>query len=219
MRDLAQGLSSKLGYKVWRSTKMPAKRRPLHYGFGVNKLAQYQWFEANEIPSLEYTTSIEKVKEWLSSQQTVFARTLLQSSCGKGIVVLEPGVNWIPAAGVYTKYKKKLREFRVHCYKNKVVAVVEKRRKSSWTGGTDTKIRNLANGYVFCQEVSDIPEGIQDLALKACAVTNSDFNGVDIGYNTKTGLFVIEVNAAPGIQGTNLTSYINTIVSHEYQTI
>ena len=54
--------------------------------------------------------------------------------------------------------------------------------------------------------------GIRELALAASKVTNSDFRGVDIGFNEKLNeLFVIEVNSAPGIQGTNVDRYIEAI--------
>ena len=146
---------------------------------------------------------------------TVFGRRLLNSSCGNGIVVLEAGK--AHEAGevtcpVYTKYKKKKREFRVHVYKDKVVAITEKRKRAGFEGQRDTKIRNLANGYVFCQTVENIPEGLQELALAASKVTQSDFKGVDIGYNERNNeLFIIEVNSAPGIQGSNINAYVEAI--------
>jgi len=93
-----------------------------------------------------------------------------------------------------------------------VVAVVEKKRKAGWEGQRDTKIRNLANGYVFVQNVQNEPEGVRELAIRASKVSNSDFAGVDIGYNEqKDQLFVIEVNSAPGITGSNIGAYVETI--------
>ena len=146
----------------------------------------------------------------------MFGRKFLNSSCGKGIVVYEPegflGIN--SPCPVYTKYKKKKREFRVHVYKDKVVAITEKRKRSGFEGQRDTKIRNLANGYVFCQTVENVPEGLEALALAASRVSPSDFRGVDIGYNEgNNDLFVIEVNSAPGIAGSNAAAYTEAIVS------
>ena len=148
----------------------------------------------------------------------MFGRKYLNASCGKGIKVFDPSVeaddptsqaNYFP---VYTKYKKKKREFRVHVYKDKVIAITEKRKRTGFEGQRDTKIRNLANGYVFCQTVENIPEGLQELALAASKVTQSDFKGVDIGYNERNNeLFIIEVNSAPGIQGSNINAYVEAI--------
>jgi glutathione synthase/RimK-type ligase-like ATP-grasp enzyme len=180
----------------------------------VNKLYQYQWFKDNGIPALEFTADVHEAIDW-SENHTVFGRKLLNSSCGNGIVVIEPGfTGMFPNCPVYTKYRKKKREFRVHVYKDTVVSVTEKRKRAGFEGTRDTKIRNLANGYVFCQSVENIPEGLEELALKAAKVSPSDFRGVDVGYNAlKNELFVIEVNSAPGIQGTNLTKYIEAITN------
>ena len=211
LRDLAKGLSTELGYKVWRTTKVMRKYKQLKYGQAVDKLSQYKWFEQNNIKSLSYTTDITVAKEWLEEGNTVFGRKLLNASCGKGIVVMDKPEDFQPCP-VYTLYKKKKREFRVHVFKGTVVNVTEKRRRKDFEGQQDTKIRNLANGYVFCQTVENEPEGLRELALSAANVCASDFRGVDIGYNEKKDeLFVIEVNSAPGIQGTNLTKYIAAI--------
>jgi len=115
---------------------------------------------------------------------------------------------------VYTKYKKKKREFRVHVYKDTVVRVVEKKLRKDWDGPREAKIRNLANGYVFCSCEQE-PEGIRELAIKAAGVVQSDFKGVDIGYNEKQNeLFCIEVNSAPGLQGSNVDAYVNAIIGN-----
>lgn len=215
LRDLAVGLSTKLGYKVFRVTKAGIKPRTrLKYGNSVDKLFQYNWFKDNNIPALEFTTDVQQAIEWCSNDQTVFGRKLLNSSCGKGIVVFDKETAAaIHGCPVYTLYKKKKREFRVHVFQNTVVSVTEKKRKKGFEGEQDTKIRNLANGYVFVQTVENEPAGLRELALKAAAVSQSDFRGVDIGYNEKKDeLFVIEVNSAPGIMGSNINKYVETIV-------
>lgn len=211
-KRLAQALTQKLGYRVWRSNKVLPKKVALKYGQGVDKLTQYHWFEDEDIPSLEFT-HYSQVHRWLEEGHTVFARQLLNASCGKGIVVIEPG-DAVPQAAVYTKYKKKKREFRVHVFKDTVVRVVEKKLRSNWKGPRDSKIRNLSNGFVFCS-CSDEPSGLRELALRAAKVCQSDFKGVDIGFNEKHNeLFVIEVNSAPGIEGVNVEAYVNSILGN-----
>jgi len=212
LKLLQEGLSTKLGYKVLRS-KTPHKfRSNLQYGDCKNKIEQYDWFAANEIPALPYTTSSQEASQWLNDGKTVFARKLTRASEGKGIVVLEGNQAIIPAP-VYTLYKKKKKEFRVHVFQDQVVQVLEKRKRKEFTGERETKIRNTANGYVFCSENVVEPDGIRELALKASKVTNSMFKGVDIGFNEKLNeLFVIEVNSAPGIQGSNVARYVEAIV-------
>lgn len=213
-KRLAQELTTRLGYKVWRSTKVFPKKQALSYGAGVDKITQYKWFEANGVPALEYTTSKEVATNWLLDNQTVIGRKLIQASCGKGIIILDGHTPETVDTNcpVYTLYKKKKREFRVHVFADKVVRVVEKKIRKGWNGPRDAKIRNLANGFVFCS-CEDEPAGIRELAIKAAGVVASDFAGVDIGYNEKKGeLFVIEVNSAPGMEGTNITAYANAIL-------
>ena len=215
LKRIALGLSNRLKRgRIWRTTKPSLKRQQFKYGQSVNKIEQYLWFLDNEIPALEFTTWDEVALEWLNEGHTVFGRKYLNASCGRGIVVMESPAD-MELLPVYTKYKKKKREFRVHVFKNQVVSVVEKRKRKEFAGERDTKVRNLANGYVFCQTVENEPEGLRALALQAAQVSPSDFRGVDIGYNQlKDELFVIEVNSAPGIEGTNVDKYLEAMVQY-----
>lgn len=215
LKDLAGSLTQQLGYKVWRSTVSKPNRINLKYGQSVDKLYQYQWFQQQGLSALEFTTDAATAMGWATEGHTVFGRKYLNSSCGKGIVVFDGDTaGAIHGCPVYTKYKKKKREFRVHVFKDKVVAVCEKKLRSGWTGPRDTKVRNLANGYVFVQSVTDEPAGLRELALQAAMVSPSDFRGVDIGYNEHNNdLFIIEVNSAPGIQGSNLNAYVQGVLS------
>lgn len=211
-REVAKGLSTRLGYRVWRGLSPKPLQRNLVYGDQVNKTAQYQWFESQGIPALEYTTSYETAKQWAAENKVVICRRLTRASEGKGIVVSETPEQ-VVMAPVYTIYRKKKTEYRVHIFKEKVVHILEKRRKAGCES-VDSKIRNHKNGYVFCSENVQMPDGIKELAIKASKISSSDFKGVDIGYNEKKNeLFVIEVNSAPGIQGTNINRYVNTILS------
>lgn len=217
LKLLAQTLSEKLGYKVWRSTRPHPRRDNIKYGYSVDKLTQYRWFQQQGLSALEFTTAQIIAVGWLEEPgNIVFGRKYLNSSCGKGIVVYDHQGDFAQLDNpcpVYTKYKKKKREFRVHIFRDKVVSVTEKKRRAGFEGTRDTKIRNLANGYVFCQSVSNEPAGLRELALAASKVSPSDFKGVDIGYNEKNNdLFIIEVNSAPGIQGSNINAYVSQIL-------
>lgn len=215
LKAIAKGLSTHFQRKVWRTTKVSKIRQQFRYGQSVDKLTQYQWFQDNEIPALEFTTEVAVMGEWLAEGHTVFGRKYLKASCGKGIQIMDDFTKTYEICPVYTKYKKKKREFRVHVFKDQVVAVTEKKRRKEFNGVRDTKIRNLVNGYVFVQAVEDEPDGLRELALRAAKVSPSDFRGVDVGYNQlKDELFVIEVNSAPGIQGSNINKYLEAVLQH-----
>jgi hypothetical protein len=215
LKLIAQALTTTLGYKVWRTTQQKPHYNSFKYGQSVDKLYQYNWFKEQGLSALEYTTSGYIANDWYANGKVVFGRKYLNSSCGKGIIIFDSKAIQDQAPNncpVYTLYKKKKREFRVHIFKDTVISVVEKRKKVGWIDQRDTKIRNLANGYIFCQEVSNEPEGIRELALVAAKISPSDFRGVDIGYNEKNNeLFIIEVNSAPGITGSNIQKYVEEI--------
>ena len=214
LKRLADELSTLCGRKIWRAKTPRINKLNLTYGDCRDKIYQYKWFEENQVQSIPFTVNKEVAKQWLQEGDTVFARTLITASEGRGIAVLESLEQAeTVSAPVFTLYIPKKYEYRVHIFKDQVVAILEKRKRKGVT--SDSKIRNTANGYVFCRENVEIPEGIKELALKARKVTKSDFVGVDIGYNVKRNLlFVIECNSAPGIEGTNINDYCNEIIKH-----
>lgn len=159
---------------------------------------------------MPFTTSEDVAREWLQAGKTVIARQLLSSSNGKGIVVIDDAAGFV-SAPVYTQYIPKKHEYRVHIFRDNVVDVLEKRKKKGFVG-SGTKIRNTTYGYVFCRQQVEVPPGLVELALAARKVNNSDFCGVDIGYNVKNNcLFVIEVNSAPGMENTTVDNYVEAI--------
>lgn len=219
LKRLAEALTTLYGYKVWRTTGKRADRVQLQYGDLKDKLTQYKYFKQHNISALEFTTAAVEATKWLQQGFTVVGRKILNGSCGHGIVIIEgkektaDGANLCP---VYTKYKPKKREFRVHVFRDKVVAIVEKKRKADYQGDKkDAKIRNLEHGYIFAQtvELTDaLRKRLEETSLAAAKVCSSDFRGVDVAYNEKNDdVFVIEVNSAPGIEGTNVERYAQAI--------
>lgn len=212
LKMLAAELTQRVGYKVWRDDAARPNRRNLQYGARVDKIQQYTYFEQQGLPALQFTTNRLEAKEWAANGEVVVCRTLTRSEEGKGIVLAE-NADQVVAAPVYTLYRKKKREYRVHVFQGKIVAILEKRKKKGFEGQRETKIRNTANGYVFCSENVVIPVGLEELAIAAAQVTKSDFAGVDLGYNEKLDqLFIIEVNSAPGMEGSTVVKYANTIL-------
>ena len=78
----------------------------------------------------------------------------------------------------------------------------------------DGYVRNLANGWVFCRDNVVEPDGLRDAAVSACAALGLDFGAVDIIWNERENkCYVLEVNTAPGLQGTTLENYANAIAA------
>jgi UDP-N-acetylglucosamine:LPS N-acetylglucosamine transferase len=212
-KDLAEVLSNKVGHKVWRVTPQRVGRRiPFILHSGTDKLTQLERFKDAQVSTVDFTTDRGIALQWLPDSLVV-CRTLLRSSQGRGIVVAETGEQVVPAP-LYTKYFKKKREYRVHVLNQEVIDVQEKRARADYQGQRDVRIRNLANGYVFCRDSVTEPDGLRELAKNAVAALGYSLGAVDIAYNEHHNkLVVLEVNATPGMQGATLESYANAIVS------
>jgi glutathione synthase/RimK-type ligase-like ATP-grasp enzyme len=210
-KALAAKLSEKVGHKVWLVKADRVKDRiAFKLRSGTDKLTQFNKFKENNVASPEFTTDRAVAASWIPNS-VVVCRTLLQSSEGKGIVLAETPEQ-IVAAPLYTNYVKKKKEFRVHIFGGQVIDVQEKRKKGDF-GDRDTRIRNTANGYVFCRNDLREPVGLRDLALSATKALGYSMGAVDVVFNERSNAcYVLEVNATPGMEGTTLESYADAIV-------
>ena len=210
-RDLADMLSAKLGFKVFRVPEdKVGKRIAFRFQSGTDKLTQMERFQAANVSIPEFTVDRNVAISWLPDTSVV-CRTLLRGSEGRGIVVAETNEQIVPAP-LYTKYFKKKKEFRVHVFNGTIIDVQEKRKRSG-VENVNHYIRNLTNGYVFCRDAIVRPTGLEDLALRATAALGYTIGAVDIAWNEHYDrLVVFEVNSNPGLQGTTLDNYSNAII-------
>lgn len=180
----------------------------------LDKIQQFNLFKANNVSCPNFTTNRNNVGELGS--KTVFARTLVNSTNGRGIVEFEvgPGATY-PNAPLYTEYIPKKEEYRVHVFGGRVIDIQQKRKKRGFDEDSrDTRIRNMANGYVYCRDGIVPPTGIEELAISAVRSLNYRYGAVDIIYNEKRKqCFVLEVNSRPGLLGTTLDKYTSALVS------
>lgn len=189
-----------------------------------NKISSFIQFAGNNIPTPEFTADVNQAGAWLLNGHTVVARTVLRGHGGEGIVIVEPGQE-LPEAPLYTLYKKKRYEFRVHVFDNHVIDVQQKKHRREVEGdnaidaGTRSKIRNLANGWVFCRENLNLNQeqhlALVTIAIQAVNCLGLHFGAVDVIYNQREDSFyVLEVNTAPGLEGQTLTNYTNAFVRY-----
>jgi glutathione synthase/RimK-type ligase-like ATP-grasp enzyme len=183
-----------------------------------DKLRTFNQWSLHGVPCPEWTTDIEEAKGWLvdtTNSPTVFCRTLTRAHSGRGIAIARLPEEVVPAP-LYTKYIKKKKEFRVHVFNRQVIDVQEKRLSSNAPQG-NFLIRNHANGFVFCREDLVEPSSLRSVALAAVSALSLDFGAVDIIYNEKQDqCYALEVNSAPGLEGTTLEKYTNAIKELAY---
>lgn len=176
-----------------------------------NKLETFQKFAENpEIQIPQWTTDPEVARTF----GTVVCRTVLRGHSGNGIVLWE-GDGDLPRAPLYTQYVKKKHEFRVHVMNGEVIDVQQKRKRRDFDGEPNTKVRNHQNGWVYCRENLDIPDDLSRQAILATGALGLDFGAVDLIYNERQNRsYVLEVNTAPGLEGTTLENYVNGFKKH-----
>jgi glutathione synthase/RimK-type ligase-like ATP-grasp enzyme len=213
-KALAATLSEKVGHKVFRVKPDRVRGRvAFRLRAGTDKLTQFTKFKEANVSCPDFTTDRDTAAGWIRDGSIVVCRTLLRSSEGRGIVVAE-AEDQLVAAPLYTRYVKKKKEFRVHVLNGNVIDVQEKRKKREFNYERDTRIRNLANGYVFCRDSLHRVQALDDLALAACRALGYTLGAVDVGWNERNNhYFVLEVNATPGMEGTTLQNYANEIVN------
>lgn len=165
----------------------------------------------------EYTTSLEEALDWEEKGFLVVGRANVTSSGGKGITFLEDDIDAFQKCKLWTQYKKKKDEFRVHIIGSEVILVQRKGLRKTDDNGNeinpetiDFRIRNLANGFVFVRNDVAVPADVLVQAKKAHAASGLDFGAYDIIFNDhEKAAYVLEVNTAPGLEGTTIDDYTN----------
>jgi glutathione synthase/RimK-type ligase-like ATP-grasp enzyme len=175
-----------------------------------NKLRSFERFA--EFPNVripQWTTSQEEARSIIQEGGVIVCRTQLRGHSGEGIVLAET-VEQLVDAPLYVKYIKKQKEFRVHVGSGEVLDIQEKRRRQDYEGDANFKVRNHHTGWVYCRENIEEPADLRQQALEAIAALGLDFGAVDLIYNARQNQsYVLEVNTAPGLEGTTLEVYSN----------
>lgn len=170
----------------------------------------------------EWTTDWETAFEWVNNGTTVMIRSILTGHSGKGIFIWDRNEEgWLdiePGFPLYVKYKKKKSEFRVHVFSLdsqplQVIDVTQKKKRKDFEGEVNTKIRNHQNGWVYCREDITEPDDLRTQALRAATAVGIKHGAVDVIYNQhENKCYVLEINSAPGIEGTTLKKYVDAFV-------
>lgn len=219
-KKLANSLQEKLPqYKfITRLKSRPTlaphpKRTTIPWGITKNKLQQYQAYKEHNLPHPEWTTSLEVANNWIHNDNcTVVGRSLLNSFGGKGIILFDKN-NPIPLnhnCKVFTKYKKKKHEYRIHVFQNAIIDFAQKKKSkdANNNNNVNTQIRNFKNGWVYCRENVTLPTSFIPLAINAVKALNLTWGAVDIIYNEyENQAYILEVNTAPGLMGSTVESY------------
>lgn len=184
----------------------------------VNKLTFFQFCKAAadgpRVPP--FTTSAVEALNW-SKTRLVVARTKLTARSGAGIVFLDSDTDEFINAPMYTAYVKKKSEFRIHFAFGEMIGQQKKVLRETDEDGNpvdktqvDFRIRNAENGFIFQRNDIFVPQDVIRQARKAYLVSRLDYGGVDVIYNeSEDQAYVLEINTAPGIEGTTVEEYVD----------
>lgn len=182
-----------------------------------NKLKSFQAFKEASVNIPTFFTDKEEAFDYVDNGKIVVCRQKLTGSKGEGIVIARTKEEVVDAP-LYVLYSRKKWEYRLHVINGEVVHVQQKRRLSAaelQVRGIEFReplIRNLTNGYIFSQELdhnqsSNVYGEMVSESKKAVSSLSLDFGAVDVIVRRNGEVKVLEVNTAPGLEGTTLQKY------------
>lgn len=182
---------------------------PTHVATARDKLATFEVLQKAGVPTVEWTTDPGEAWSWVQGGDSTgiagFARQSLSGQGGSGIVPFSHGRGCnLPHAPLYTKMFNARHECRVHVFRGDTFAQKKRRRN----GAAPSPVRNYANGYVYCTGNFDCPRAVLDVGRLAVTALGLQFGAVDILYTEDAkDIRVLEVNTAPGVEGSTLNWY------------
>jgi len=181
---------------------------PKNVSIALNKIKTFQALEDGNVPTLKWTIKKEVARSWYEDGLEVVGRKLIKGSGGRGIELYNKEDENFDVCPLYTLYKKKKYEYRVHVFNDEVIDITQKKKRKGVS--TNTKIRNLEGGWVFAREnlyISD-DKSLKQIGIEAIKSCGLHFGAVDVIWNElENKYYVVEVNSAPGLQGTTLCLY------------
>lgn len=156
----------------------------------------------------------------VTDRPVIVERHSLTGHSGEGIRLLNFNDKPDPTAKMWTRYIPKSREFRVHFFKdwahpnNYIFKITEKLlRKAAVDNPVPGmyQVRNWQNGWIFASHLQQqVPSAVTQVAKKyvSSSLNTLDFGALDIIYNKRSNTaYVLEVNTAPGIEGSTVDWY------------
>ena len=210
----------------WGSSEVPANylrggrvlNKPDVVGLCSNKRDFFNKYAGEEylVPA---TTRLTEALEWVKEGKTVVCRTKLTGHSGEGIIIYTPekllADEKMPEAPLYTMYKKKKHEFRLHIVNGEVIDSQRKvlRTDDDRPETPDFHIRTHNNGFIFARNDKSLDDEemmkiVEDATLACFNDSGLDFGAIDVIYNSKEKkAYILEINTAPGLTGTTLENY------------
>lgn len=184
---------------------------PENVAAAANKLSAFLNMEIDRVSIPEFTTNQHVAEQWLKAGYSVVIRHVLNGHSGEGLeIITNTNLKFeIPEAPLYTKYIKKAQEYRVHVFHDNAFFIQRKARKKEVPDEqVNWQVRNLAGGFIFANQDVELPNEALKEAISAVRALGLDFGAVDLILGSDGKYYVLEVNCAPGLEGTSLIKYV-----------
>lgn len=173
-----------------------------------DKIKTLQVLKDSGVSVPDFTTSRTVAQRWMNEDKILYGRHSTTAQQGRGIEIIKADSDTFPTCPLYTLGITKAYEYRVHVFGGKVISYSQKKRRSDVE--TNPYIKNSDNGWVFCREGVELPESVKLESIKAVAALGLHFGAVDV-LCKKGQPYILEINTAPGIEGTTLQDYARAI--------
>jgi glutathione synthase/RimK-type ligase-like ATP-grasp enzyme len=170
----------------------------------VNKRLAFERLAREDVSTVQFSADRADGIRWQEGGSLVVCRHRLTGSGGEGISVCGTDEE-LPDVPLYTRYFRAEDEYRLHVYRGRVFDIQLKRRRLD--SGATNEIRNSANGWVFTREGVTAPAIAHAESIAAVATLGLDFGAVDLKVSRNGNVGILEVNTAPGLEGTTLDKY------------
>jgi len=159
-----------------------------------------------------FATTMAGARSMIEAGHKVVCRTQIASHSGEGIVIAER-MDQLVRAPLYTQYIPKVAEYRIHVFDGRVIDKQRKIRDPNVPDNrVDWNVRSHLRGFIFARNATTWPgiEACERAVLTAMRTSGLVFGGVDVIYNERQRrAYVLEINTAPGLEGTTVQNYAN----------
>lgn len=185
--------------------------RPNNVLLATNKLLTLRGMVASAIKCPTFTVDKQVAVNW---NCPVIGRTDLFGTGGKDAYYFSNSDELNQSNldfKLFLKYINKTHEYRVHVFMDEAICIQQKRKRLGQ--GADYKIRNHDRGWVFCRkDIDNPPVDLINQSVNAVNRLGLDFGAVDVVWDSRTDeIAVLEINTAPGIQGSTVVNYLDAI--------
>ena len=201
----------------WWQPFLPTLNMYDDVAWAINKHTALITWQDNDIPIPRFTTDINEALQWGTS---VMGREVLNGTGGAGCVYVKRGeierdrqaaAQKLANCRLFVEFIPNCVEYRIHVFDGEVIDVQQKKRRQG--SEASSAIKNLANGWVYTREGVDPPAYIISAAVAAVGELQLDFGAVDI-MDKNDRAYVLEVNTAPGLEGSTVLAYTNAILEY-----